>query len=210
MFCWKTEDLQVSIRNGKENDFMEKERICIIKKGILKQYFVPYDYFNLFYTEKNISRETEFPIRKELPFFTVKIDPEAKKSLILPQKNGKIAILYDKLKYSNPGEPGILYRISPDEFQQLQSPFWYRSECYEWVLCVPVKTVKLDESFQIRFMFIRTSPGFFYSAAPEVLRKETRLIRENGMEGLRMVFCVLPAVFDAATFPFLILIQLYK
>ncbi|MBQ7402061.1 MAG: hypothetical protein IJW05_01340 [Lentisphaeria bacterium] len=44
----------------------------------------------------------------------------------------------------------------------------------------------------------------------EVLRKETRLIRENGMEGLRMVFCVLPAVFDAATFPFLILIQLYK
>ena len=142
--------------------------------------------------------------------YVTKIDPEAKKSLILPQKNGKIAILYDKLKYSNPGEPGILYRISPDEFQQLQSPFWYRLECYDWVLCVPVKTVKLDESFQIRFMFIRTSPGFFYSAAPEVLRKETRLIRENGMEGLRMVFSVLPAVFDVATFPFLILIQLYK
>ena len=199
-FTWNPEDMHISIRTTQDKRFMEHKTVHIVKKGVLKKYFVPYDFNGTFFTEKNISRTIEIPVRGNLPIFTVKIDPGAKPVMRL-HKNQQVSTHSNLLDYSYVGfsESAYPYSITPEDFKLLQKPFWFRRNVLDSSCCIPMNPLKIGDYYQIPVVIFK--PGGAEYLSPEEQRIEKKYWHGIGISCARILCSILPFALDAATSP---------
>ena len=199
-FTWNPEELQVSVRTELDKRFLEHKTIRIVKKGTLRKYFMPYDFSGSLYTEKQITRTIDVPVRGNLPIFTVKIDPKAKPVMIRHKKQ-QISTDSDLLDYSYVGfaESAHPYSITPEDFALLQKPFWFRRNALDSSYCIPLTPLNVGSAYHIPVVMVK--PGGEDYLLPDDLRVEKKHWRGLGITCARVLCCIIPLALDIATSP---------
>ena len=68
-FRWQPKDMQVSIRTTTDSNFMEQKTVYITKKGSLKEYRLPYDFYRRLPSEREVTRTVSYPVKGNIPVF---------------------------------------------------------------------------------------------------------------------------------------------
>ena len=207
-FRWHPKDMQVSIRTTTDSNFMEQKTVHITKKGNLNEYRLPYDFYRRLPKETAMTRTVTFPVKGNIPVFAVKVEKGAK-SVMTRLRYGLVSTNDSCLNYSYAGfvESVRPFKVSPDDFQLLQKPFWFCRGKNDWSLCVPMTPIKMDDYYHIPTMIVH--PGGERYLPPEEIRDEDRYWNGFGINAARVVCSILPFAFDVATFPIQLIVFVF-
>ena len=200
--------MQVSIRTTTDSNFMEQKTVYITKKGSLKEYRLPYDFYRRLPFESEVARTVSYPVKGNIPVFAVKVE-DGSKPVMSRLRYDLVSTDDSRLNYSYAGfvESVRPFKVSHDDFLLLQKPFWFCRGKNNWLLCVPMKPIKMDDYYHIPTMIVH--PGGEHYLFPEEIRDEERYWNGFGINTARVVCSILPFAFDIATFPIQLIVFVF-
>ena len=207
-FRWQPKEMQVSIHTATDSNFMEQKTVYITKKGSLREYRLPYDFYRRFPSEWEVTRTVAYPVKGNIPVFAVKVEDGAK-PVMNRLRYDLVSTNDSRLNYSYAGfvESVRPYKVSPEDFLLLQKPFWFCCGKNDWSLCVPMKPIKMDDYYHIPTMIIH--PGGERNLPPEEIRDEERYWNGFGINTARVLCSIIPFAFDIATFPIQLIVFVF-